>query len=258
VGPCAGKLPPVAAFPAHWAPNDLAIYTGQAFPTAYRNGAFIAFHGSWNRAPAPQGGFNVVFQPLREGKASGRWVVFADGFAGPNKDSGKALFRPTGLAMAPDGALYISDDVKGRIWRVTYHGDRKAPVDFARPAQAATPALPPAPTAPASALATPPGATLAQVELGGRIFRGQAAGGTCAGCHGADAKGTPLGPDLTTGTWMWGDGSLASITEVVAKGVQAPKRYRSPMPAMGGSQLSPDDLAAVSAYVWAAGHKPQP
>lgn len=258
VGPCASKLPPVAAFPAHWAPNDLAIYTGQAFPTAYRNGAFIAFHGSWNRAPAPQGGFNVVFQPLRDGKASGSWVVFADGFAGPNRDSGKALFRPTGLAVAPDGALYISDDVKGRIWRVTYHGARTAAVDFARPAQAAAPAPAPTPSAPASALTPPPGATLAQVELGGRIFRGQAAGGTCAGCHGADAKGTPLGPDLTTGTWMWGDGSLASITEVVAKGVQTPKRYRSPMPAMGGSPLSASDLAAVSAYVWAAGHKPQP
>ena len=57
----------VAAYPAHWAPNDLKIYKATQFPEAYRNGAFIAFHGSWNRAPGPQGGYNVVFQPLKDG-----------------------------------------------------------------------------------------------------------------------------------------------------------------------------------------------
>jgi glucose/arabinose dehydrogenase/mono/diheme cytochrome c family protein len=258
VGSCAKKLPPVAAFPAHWAPNDLTIYTAQAFPAAYRNGAFIAFHGSWNRAPAPQGGFNVVFQPLRDGKAAGPYVVFADGFAGPGKAQGKAAFKPTGLAVAPDGALYISDDVKGRIWRVTYHGAATAPVAAAVTHKSNPNTSPQVMPAKSAALPTPPGATAAQVELGGRIFRGEAAGGACGGCHGADAKGTALGPDLTAGTWMWGDGSLASITDVIAKGVPTPKRYRSPMPAMGGSQLSPSDLAAVSAYVWAAGHKTQP
>ena len=82
IGLCAGKRAPVAAFPAHWAPNDLAIYDGQQFPAPYRGGAFIAFHGSWNRAPFPQEGYNVVFQPLADGKPSGNYVVFADGFAG--------------------------------------------------------------------------------------------------------------------------------------------------------------------------------
>ena len=52
-------------------PNDMLIYNGTQFPAAYRGGAFIAFHGSWNRAPLPQGGYNVVFQPLANGKASG-------------------------------------------------------------------------------------------------------------------------------------------------------------------------------------------
>ena len=61
---CAQKLAPVASFPAHWAPNDLVIYTGKSFPEHYRGGAFIAFHGSWDRAPYPQGGYNVVFQAL--------------------------------------------------------------------------------------------------------------------------------------------------------------------------------------------------
>lgn len=253
VGLCAGKLPPVAHFPGHWAPNDLKIYSGGGFPAAYRGGALIAFHGSWNRAPAPQAGYNVVFQPLRDGKASGPWVVFADGFAGPSKESGKAAYRPTGLAVAPDGALFISDDVRGRIWRVTYRGSPTAAVAAAAATKPTT-----APAASAQgALPVPPGATSAQVELGGRIFRGAAAGGTCGGCHGPEGKGSTLGPDLTTGTWLWGDGGLASISDTIAKGVAAPRKYQQPMPAMGGSQLSASDLAAVSAYVWAVGHKPK-
>ncbi len=105
VGVCAQKQEPVAAFPAHWAPNDMLIYEGSQFPTAYKDGAFIAFHGSWNRAPGPQGGYNVVFQPLADGKASGPFVVFADGFAGADKEPGRATHRPTGLAVGPDGAF---------------------------------------------------------------------------------------------------------------------------------------------------------
>jgi glucose/arabinose dehydrogenase len=250
-GVCAQKLGPVAAFPAHWAPNDLKIYNAKAFPAAYQGGAFIAFHGSWNRAPAAQDGFNVVFQPLKDGKASGNYVVFADGFAGPNKASGKAIFRPTGLAVGPDGALYISDDVKGRIWKVTYQGPAGAPI-------AAAPAptkLAEAPSAsPAPALPTPPGATAEQVARGMGLFTD----GSCAACHGQDASGGAIGPNLTTGSPLWTDGSLAQITDVISKGVPAPKQYRSPMPPMGGAQLSPDDLAAISAYVWAVGHKAKP
>jgi len=257
VGLCAQKLAPVAAYPAHWAPNDLTIYDGKAFPTAYRGGAFIAFHGSWNRAPAPQAGYNLVFQPLRDGKAAGAYVVFADGFAGASKEMGKAAFRPTGLAVAPDGALFVSDDVHGRIWRVTYSGPATAAVAAApTPRPMAAPA--PAATAVAGGLPVPTGATAAQVERGGRIFRGEVADGTCGGCHGQEAKGSTLGPDLTTGTWLWGDGSLASISDTIAKGVPSPKKARSPMPPMGGLQLSADDLAAVSAYVWSVGHRPKP
>jgi glucose/arabinose dehydrogenase len=119
VGECAEKLGPAAHFPAHWAPNALAFYGGDQFPERYRGGAFIAFHGSWNRAPEPQAGYNVVFQPFAGGKPSGDYEVFADGFAGPRKQPGTAVHRPTGLAVGPDGALYISDDVAGRVWRVT-------------------------------------------------------------------------------------------------------------------------------------------
>ncbi|MFL5583002.1 MAG: PQQ-dependent sugar dehydrogenase [Gemmatimonadaceae bacterium] len=117
---CAGKKRPVATFPGHWAPNALAFYTGQAFPAHYRGGAFIAFHGSWNRPEGNHGGYNVVFVPLRDGRAAGEFEVFADGFAGAEKSPGGARYRPTGLAQGPDGSLYVSDDKGGRIWKIVY------------------------------------------------------------------------------------------------------------------------------------------
>ncbi len=271
VGRCADKHGPVAAFPAHWAPNDLAFYDGQQFPAAYRGGIFIAFHGSWNRAPLPQAGYNVVFQPLKDGKAAGKYVVFADGFAGRVMEPGRAAHRPSGVAVGPDGALYISDDRRGRIWKVTYHGDLNKGVGPAalsgsehRDASPQNPggeALPPEgihPDAGASAaapLAVPKGATPEEVALGGEIFHGKVAGAACEGCHGSDAAGTPLGPNLTDDKWLWGDGSLASITKTIQDGVPTPKQYTGVMPPMGGAQLSPAQLAAVAAYVWSLSHR---
>lgn len=82
VGSCGSKEPPIATYPAHWAPNDLLLYRGTSFPKPYQGGAFIAFHGSWNRSPAPQAGFKIVFQPMADGRPSGDSIVFADGFAG--------------------------------------------------------------------------------------------------------------------------------------------------------------------------------
>lgn len=115
---------PLIGFPAHWAPNDLIFYTGEQFPARYRNGAFIAFHGSWNRQPAEQGGYCVVFVPMSDGRPSGDWEIFADDFEGlsPVTNPANAAHRPSGLAQGPDGALYISDDTGGRIWKVTYGG----------------------------------------------------------------------------------------------------------------------------------------
>jgi glucose/arabinose dehydrogenase/mono/diheme cytochrome c family protein len=264
IGLCAQKRAPIAAFPGHWAPNSLAIYSGAQFPNAYRGGAFIAFHGSWNRAPLAQAGYNIVFQPLADGKASGPYVVFADGFAGPVEEPGQALHRPSGVAVGPDGALYISDDQRGRIWRVTYRGPMTASIEAA-PAPTNTAGastaeqLPPEgihPDAGATenALQPPPGATPAEVALGSWIFHGQVANAPCAGCHGTNAKGTPLGPDLTTSKWLWGDGSLQSITTIITNGVPHPKNYNEPMPPMGGAQLSPSQITAVASYVWAISH----
>ncbi len=122
VGRCAETKDPLIGFPAHWAPNDLAFYTGDQFPPEYRGGAFIAFHGSWNRAPLPQGGYNVVFAPFRDGAPTGQWSVFADGFAGTDVSPRGAAHRPVGLSVGPDGSLYISDSQVGRVWRVVYTG----------------------------------------------------------------------------------------------------------------------------------------
>jgi len=119
-GPCDGKEKSILQFPGHLAPNAILFYTGSQFPERYKNGAFIAFHGSWNRSPEPQEGYYVVFVPMKDGMPNGPWEVFADGFAGAAKEPGKAEYRPTGLAQGPDGSLYVSDDQKGRIWKITY------------------------------------------------------------------------------------------------------------------------------------------
>jgi glucose/arabinose dehydrogenase len=123
VGRCDGKKGDIAYFPAHWAPDGLLFYTGSLFPARYRAGAFIAFHGSWNRAPLPQAGYKVVFQPMKSGRADGPFEIFADDFApnlkGQSGAPGSVNRRPVGLAQAPDGTLYVSDDARGRIWRIT-------------------------------------------------------------------------------------------------------------------------------------------
>ncbi|HUN72546.1 MAG TPA: c-type cytochrome [Steroidobacteraceae bacterium] len=269
VGRCAQMLDPAAAFPAHWAPNDLSFYSGKQFPSRYQGGLFIAFHGSWNRAPFPQQGYDVVFQPFAADKASGNCEIFAEGFAGGNKDPGGAAHRPAGLAVGPDGALYVSDDVRGRIYKIVYQG--RAGSGGETSGVAACPnvtalggkagsnnPLPPEgihPRAGATAtLPVPPGATREMAELGDRIFHGEVASGTCAGCHGAEGKGSPLGPDLTSGKWLWSDGSLSGIERTILHGVPQPKKYRSPMPPMGGAQLTRQQASAVAAYVWGLGH----
>ncbi|MEJ7739176.1 MAG: PQQ-dependent sugar dehydrogenase [Chitinophagaceae bacterium] len=121
-GRCSGVDTPVMAFPGHWAPNALLFYTGNMFPAKYKNGAFIAFHGSWNRAPLKQGGYFVAFVPFKDGKPSGAYEVFAEGFAGKDVFNPRdAEHRPCGLAQGPDGSLYISDDVKGKIWKIGFN-----------------------------------------------------------------------------------------------------------------------------------------
>ena len=269
-GVCANKIGPVAVFPAHWAPNAMVLYDKTQFPERYRGGVFIGFHGSWNRAPYAQGGYNVVYQPLDGDHASGQCEIFADGFAGAVKSPAKAVHRPSGLAVGADGSLYVSDDIRGRIYRIVYRGspDAGTPSVTACPSAAALagdiveqPAQPPEGTHPdagkvaTGALPVPQGATREMVELGERIYRGQVGGAACTGCHGDSGQATPLGPALTGKNWLWSDGSYAGIKKTIIEGVSQPKQYRSPMPAMGGAQLTPDQASAVAAYVWSLSHR---
>jgi glucose/arabinose dehydrogenase/cytochrome c5 len=269
IGECANKIAPAAVFPAHWAPNAMVRYDKKQFPARYREGVFIAFHGSWNRAPYPQGGYNVVFQPLAGDRASGQCEIFADGFAGAVKSPARAEHRPSGLAVGPDGSLYVSDDVRGRIYRIVYHGGTdggaanvtacpSATAPAGNPVEVA--AQPPEGTHPdagaaANRLPVPEGATPEMVALGARIYRGQVGGAACTGCHGESGEGTPLGPALTGKKWLWSDGSYAGIAKTITEGVSQPKQYRSPMPPMGGAQLTPDQVSALASYMWALSHR---
>ena len=118
VGRCADMDMPEIGLPAHWAPNAMAFSTGDNFPQAYRNGAFVAFHGSWNRSSV-QEGYNVVWIPFEGDTPTGEWEVFADGFAGGQiSSSNQADNRPTGVAAGPDGSVYVSDSLAGKIWKI--------------------------------------------------------------------------------------------------------------------------------------------
>jgi mono/diheme cytochrome c family protein len=173
--------------------------------------------------------------------------------------------------VGPDGSLFVADDVRGRIYRIVYRGGAGTGADTARytacPSASvgagsvgADDAKPPEGTHPdagavAASLPVAAGATREMVALGDRIYHGQVGGATCTGCHGANAMGTPLGPDLTSSHWLWGDGSYPAIAKIITNGVPQPKQYRSPMPPMGGAQLTPDQVSALAAYIWGLSHR---
>jgi glucose/arabinose dehydrogenase len=110
---CAGFAPPERELGAHVAALGMRFYTGTMFPERYRGGIFIAEHGSWNRTTPV--GYRVSFVPLHEGRADG-YEAFATGFQrGP-----QAWGRPVDVLVAPDGALLVSDDRAGAVWRISY------------------------------------------------------------------------------------------------------------------------------------------
>jgi glucose/arabinose dehydrogenase len=125
VDACDQYSEPLVAFPGHWAPNDLLFYAGTQFPVRYQSGVFVVFHGSWNRAPLEQGGYQVAFAPRENGEFTGNWETFADGFTGvtPLMAPQDAVHRPVGIAQGPDGSVFVTDDVGGRIWRIFYTGE---------------------------------------------------------------------------------------------------------------------------------------
>ncbi|HYU73904.1 MAG TPA: PQQ-dependent sugar dehydrogenase [Ktedonobacteraceae bacterium] len=116
-GDCNGVVQPLIKMQAHSAPLGLAFYTASQFPRRY-HGLFVAFHGSWNRSIPT--GYKVVYIPLNgRGEITGPAQDFATGWFLDNND---AVGRPVGLAVGPDGALYVSDDKAGMIYRITYGG----------------------------------------------------------------------------------------------------------------------------------------
>lgn len=120
---CQATQPPALTYQAHSAPIGLVFYEGRQFPRDYRNDAFVAMHGSWNRVPPT--GYKVV----RIRFEKGRPVRFEDFLTGFLIEDGKAHFgRPAGLAVTREGALLVSDDANGVVYRVAYRGDRASPV----------------------------------------------------------------------------------------------------------------------------------
>jgi glucose/arabinose dehydrogenase len=112
VGRCAKAKAPLLVFPGHWAPMAIAVARSGQFGPAYREGLFVAFHGSWNRAPLPQAGYRVAWVPFKDGRPAGQYSTFAIGSDGPTS------LRASGLALGPDGSLYLAADANGTIWRI--------------------------------------------------------------------------------------------------------------------------------------------
>ena len=243
-GKGADYIKPLIGFPAHWAPNDLLFYTGDQFPERYKNGAFIAFHGSTNRAPYPQAGYFVAFVPFENGEPTGKWEVFADGFVSekPIVDVSDAPYRPMAIAMGPDGSLYLSETVKGKIWRVMFKGNKKSFDGTHLAEMEKRKELP--------HIKTPD-------ESIDNLQKGQVTGGQkiyetyCAPCHQRNGKGA-VGrfPPLVDAAWVKGD--KTKLINVTLNGLEGNIEvdgvgYNGVMPSH--SFLSDEEIAVMLTYV---------
>jgi glucose/arabinose dehydrogenase/cytochrome c5 len=194
---------PVVAFPAHWAPLQMTVYTATQFPAHYRNGMFVAFHGSWNRAPRAQAGYKIAFVPCDDqGRPTGSYETFADGFPGLDyfTNTRDARFRPAGVAVGPDGSLYVSETEKGRIWRIIYTG-QSAPA-------AATTKL-------SVSVMTQTTPLLGANTPGGKIYQQ-----ICAACHMPNGSGVPgMQPALAGSAVVAGDANR--LVNVILRGPAA-------------------------------------
>lgn len=235
---------PAMGFPGHWAPMDLLFYQGSQFPDRYRNGVFIAFHGSTDRSPYPQAGYIVIFVPFEEGSPNGTWEVFADGFTGVDtvKNTSDAHFRPMGLAEGPDGSLYISESNQGKIWRVMYTGEKNkfGNEQLRRMEQRKS----------RSYIKTPD-------EVQDNLHKGSELEGSilynayCASCHQRNGMGDGNRfPPLVKSEWVSGD--INRLVDVVLNGLQGQiqvngKSYNGLMPA--NRHLDDHALASILTYI---------
>lgn len=244
VGDCDQYEKPLMGFPGHWAPNDLLFYQGNQFPDRYKNGAFIAFHGATNRAPYPQSGYIIGFVPFKNNNPSGGYEVFADGFAGvdPIVNTNDAAYRPMGIAMGPDGALYFAETQKGKIWKITYKGSK---ADY-----------------PASALAKmesrkslshirTPDKIKDDLDRGKPVAGGKVYTVYCAACHQRNGMGdSQRFPPLSGSEWVVGD--KKKLIEVVLKGLEGQievkgQPYNNIMPQH--SFLKDEEIAEVLTHI---------
>ncbi len=244
IGRCDQFEDPIVGFPGHWAPNDLVFYKGGQFPDRYKEGAFIAFHGSTNRGPYPQSGYIVGFVPFKDGKPSGDWEVFADGFAGvdPIESVNDALLRPMGIAFDKEGAMYISDSVKGRIWKITFNGDKN---NFGKDQLAAMEKR-----KAATHIRTPD-------KINDNLAKDAASVGEavyytyCVNCHQKDGGGaTGRFPPLINTDWVNGD--KQRLINVILEGMEGAiqingETYNGVMPQHGF--LKDTDIANVLTYI---------
>jgi glucose/arabinose dehydrogenase len=105
----------------HSAPLQIAFYTAKQFPAEYQGDAFVTLHGSWNRSKRT--GYKVVRLPMKDGKPTGEYEDFLTGLVA---DDANVWARPVGVAVAKDGALFVSEDAGGTVWRISYVGPQKA------------------------------------------------------------------------------------------------------------------------------------
>lgn len=237
---------PIVGFPGHFAPNDLLFYKGNQFPERYKRGAFVVLHGSTIRQPYPQGGYFVAFVPMENGKATGPWEVFADGFiqTDPVLTANSAGYRPMGITEGPDGSLYISETEKGKIWRVMYKGDK---TKFG-PAQLAKMEIR---KKTASNIKTPD-PVKDNLDLGKPLVASAVYNTYCGTCHQRDGKGDGARfPPLEGSEWVSGD--KTRLIKVVLNGLSGPITvkglpYSENMPAHG-SFLNDDQVAEVLSYI---------
>ncbi len=238
VGRCQGMALPEIGFPGHWAPNDLLFYRGNQFPERYRQGAFIAFHGSTNRAPYPQAGYFVAFVPFENGRSVGHWEVFADGFAGvdPIVNTSDAHHRPVGLAEGPDGSLYVVESKQGKVWRVIYQNDNSEPSPAANVVYG-------------SHIRTPdPIKDHLQRDLaaGERLYNS-----FCGTCHQRNGQGAPgRFPPLAKTEWVTGskDRLIRSVVHGLSGEIEVNgETYHGLMPAF--DFLSDEDIATILTFI---------
>lgn len=236
-GRCEGIKSPLVAFPGHWAPNDVLIYKGNMFPEKYKNGAFIAFHGSWNRLNFEQAGFLVAFVPMKDGKPTGDYEIFANGFPGPQQivSTGDATYRPCGLAEGPDGSLYVADSQQGRVWRIYYYGEGSGIT-----------------SKPVENLTADAGNSSGSADLTGAMALGKTVYDQyCKVCHMANGRGVPnLNPPLKGTDWVLGE--KPRLINVVLQGLNAPieingEKFQNAM--APHAFLSDEQIAGVLTFI---------